>query len=200
MFSSIELAHVYNLKIDNDFALFRNRLLMADTGFKREILGRMMQIFIYDLCIVCQHGLSQMDTNDNTARIFLLLDLVYISFLQNTFSYIFSNCTLLFDKSFFRISVKKDNVHKCKKTFRKEGTKQIIWEKSYPQQMRRFYRQKWVIHELIHIIHRKKDKFCAFVRKKTEQRFCAIILKFTKIWNSIDFWIMKKLKNMSNNE
>lgn len=115
-------------------------------------------------------------------------------------SYIFSNCTLLFDKSFFRISVKKDNVHKCKKTFRKEGTKQIIWEKSYPQQMRRFYRQKWVIHELIHIIHRKKDKFCAFVREKTEQRFCAIILKFTKIWNSIDFWIMKKLKNMSNNE
>ena len=94
MFSSIELAHVYNLKIDNDFALFRNRLLMADTGFKREILGRMMQIFIYDLCIVCQHGLSQMDTNDNTARIFLLLDLVYISFLQNTFSYIFSNCSI----------------------------------------------------------------------------------------------------------
>ena len=73
MFSSIELAHVYNLKIDNDFALFRNRLLMADTGFKREILGRVMQIFIYDLWIVCQHGLSQMDTNDNTARIFLLL-------------------------------------------------------------------------------------------------------------------------------
>ena len=56
MFSSIELAHVYNLKIDNDFALFRNRLLMADTGFKREILGRMMQIFIYDLCIVCEGG------------------------------------------------------------------------------------------------------------------------------------------------
>jgi AraC-like DNA-binding protein len=30
-----------------------------------------MQIFIYDLWIACQHGLSQMDTNDNTARIFL---------------------------------------------------------------------------------------------------------------------------------
>ena len=73
MFSNIELAHVYNLKIDNDFALFRNRMLMADTGFKREILGRVMQIFIDDLWIVCQHGLSQMDTNDNTARIFLLL-------------------------------------------------------------------------------------------------------------------------------
>lgn len=57
--------------IDGDFALFRSRLLMADTGFKREILGRVMQIFIYDLWIVCQHGLSQMDTNDNTAQIFL---------------------------------------------------------------------------------------------------------------------------------
>ena len=57
--------------IDGDFALFRNRLLMPDTGFKREILGRVMQIFIYDLWIVCQHGLSQMETSDNTARIFL---------------------------------------------------------------------------------------------------------------------------------
>ena len=57
--------------MDNDFALFRNRLLMSDTGFKREILGRVMQIFIYDLWMVCQQGLSQMDTTDNTARIFL---------------------------------------------------------------------------------------------------------------------------------
>ena len=68
---SIHLDEESQLLIDNDFALFRNRLLMADTGFKREILGRVMQIFIYDLWIVCQHGLSQMDTNDNTARIFL---------------------------------------------------------------------------------------------------------------------------------
>ncbi len=57
--------------INNDFALFRNRLLMEDSAFKREILGRVMQIFIYDLWTVCQHGLSQMDTSDNTARIFL---------------------------------------------------------------------------------------------------------------------------------
>ena len=57
--------------MDDDFELFRKRLLMEDSGFKREILGRVMQIFIYDLWTVCQHGLSQMDTSDNTARIFL---------------------------------------------------------------------------------------------------------------------------------
>ena len=62
----------------SDFALFRSRLMMNDTGFKREILGRVMQIFIYDLWIVCQHGLSQMDTNDNTARIFLR----FLTFVQ----------------------------------------------------------------------------------------------------------------------
>ena len=57
--------------MNDDFELFRKRLLMEDSGFKREILGRVMQIFIYDLWTVCQHGLSQMDTSDNTARIFL---------------------------------------------------------------------------------------------------------------------------------
>lgn len=30
-----------------------------------------MQIFLFDLWTVCQHGLSQMETSDNTARIFL---------------------------------------------------------------------------------------------------------------------------------
>ena len=57
--------------IDDDFKLFRNRLAMPESGFQREILGRVIQIFIYDLWTVCQHGLSQMDTNDNIARIFL---------------------------------------------------------------------------------------------------------------------------------
>ena len=57
--------------INDDFELFRHRLSMQESGFKREVLGRVMQIFIYDLWTVCQHGLSQMDTSDNTARIFL---------------------------------------------------------------------------------------------------------------------------------
>ena len=57
--------------MDDDFALFRNRLSMPESVFKCEVLGRVMQIFIYDLWTVFQQGLSQMDTSDNTARIFL---------------------------------------------------------------------------------------------------------------------------------
>ena len=51
--------------MEDDFELFRRRLSMEDTGFKREVLGRVMQIFLFDLWTVCQHGLSQMDTSDN---------------------------------------------------------------------------------------------------------------------------------------
>ena len=67
-----------------DFGLFRMRLELPDNSFKREVLGRVMQIFLFDLWTVCQHGLSQMETSDrsafgrslppgreNTARIFL---------------------------------------------------------------------------------------------------------------------------------
>ena len=61
-----------SLKLMNaDFELFRMRLELPDNSFKREILGRVMQIFLFDLWTVCQHGLSQMETSDNTARIFL---------------------------------------------------------------------------------------------------------------------------------
>ena len=35
--------------MNDDFELFRKRLLMEDSGFKREILGRVMQIFIASL-------------------------------------------------------------------------------------------------------------------------------------------------------
>jgi len=67
-----------------DFELFRLRLGLPDNSFKREVLGRVMQIFLFDLWTACQHGLSQMETSDrsafgrslppgreNTARIFL---------------------------------------------------------------------------------------------------------------------------------
>jgi len=54
-----------------DFELFRLRLGFPNNSFKREVLGRVMQIFLFDLWTVCQHGLSQMETSDNTARIFL---------------------------------------------------------------------------------------------------------------------------------
>ena len=54
-----------------DFELFRSRLTQNESPFRLEIVGRIMQIFLYDLWTVYQHGLSQMETSDNTARIFL---------------------------------------------------------------------------------------------------------------------------------
>jgi len=57
--------------MESDFALFRSRLAQPDTAFKREVLGRVMQIFLFDLWTVCQHGLSQMETSDFTASLFL---------------------------------------------------------------------------------------------------------------------------------
>lgn len=57
--------------INSDFELFRQKLAQTDTTFKREVLGRVMQIFLYDLWTVYQHGLPQMETSDNSARIFL---------------------------------------------------------------------------------------------------------------------------------
>lgn len=61
-----------SLRVMNaDFELFRYRLTQPESPFRLEIVGRIMQIFLYDLWTVYQHGLSQMETSDNTARIFL---------------------------------------------------------------------------------------------------------------------------------
>ncbi len=57
--------------MEADFALFRSRLTQPESAFKREVLGRVMQIFLFDLWTVCQHGLSQMETSDFTASLFL---------------------------------------------------------------------------------------------------------------------------------
>lgn len=57
--------------INDDFALFRSRLEHPDSPFKEEVIGRVMQIFLYDLWTVYSAEMSQMETNDNAARIFL---------------------------------------------------------------------------------------------------------------------------------
>ena len=42
--------HEESLRVMNDdFALFRQRLAQPDTPFREEIIGRVMQIFLYDL-------------------------------------------------------------------------------------------------------------------------------------------------------
>ena len=64
--------HEESLRLMNDdFALFRRRLDMPDSPFQEEIIGRVMQIFLYDLRTVYSAEMSQMETNDNAARIFL---------------------------------------------------------------------------------------------------------------------------------
>ena len=60
--------HEQSLRLMNDdFALFRNRLDLPDTPFKEEVIGRVMQIFLYDLWTVYFSELAQMDNNDRSA-------------------------------------------------------------------------------------------------------------------------------------
>ena len=64
--------HEQSLRLmKDDFSLFRQRLDMPDSPFKEEVIGRVMQIFLYDLWTVYSAEMSQMETNDNSARIFL---------------------------------------------------------------------------------------------------------------------------------
>ena len=57
--------------MNNDFALFRNRISLPENPFKEEVVGRVMQIFLYDLWTVYSAEMTQVETSDNAARIFL---------------------------------------------------------------------------------------------------------------------------------
>lgn len=50
--------------------------------------------------------------------------------------------------------------------------------KSYSHFVKRIYRKKRVIHQVIHIIHRKCYKFRGLHSKIIEQKFCAYVIKF----------------------
>ena len=56
--------------IKGDFDLFRSRQ-GSESPFRRDVLGRVLQIFLYDLWTVYQHGLAKMETSDRTAQLFL---------------------------------------------------------------------------------------------------------------------------------
>lgn len=56
--------------IKGDFDLFRCRQ-GSESPFRRDVLGRVLQIFLYDLWTVYQHGLAKMETTDHTAQLFL---------------------------------------------------------------------------------------------------------------------------------
>lgn len=57
--------------IASDFDLFRARIDDEGTLFKRDILGRIMQIFLFDLWSVLHHHMPTMEASDNASRIFL---------------------------------------------------------------------------------------------------------------------------------
>ena len=58
--------HEESLRLMNDdFSLFRQRLDMSESPFREEVIGRVMQIFLYDLWTVYSSEMSQMETNDN---------------------------------------------------------------------------------------------------------------------------------------
>lgn len=57
--------------IAGDFDLFKERIADGNTLFKREILGRIMQIFLFDLWSVYRHHMTTMEASDNASRIFL---------------------------------------------------------------------------------------------------------------------------------
>ncbi len=64
--------HANSLRLLNDdFKLFQDRLTQNDSLFKEEVIGRVLQIFLYDLWMVYSTEMSQMETSDNAARIFL---------------------------------------------------------------------------------------------------------------------------------
>lgn len=64
--------HQESLRLMNDdFALFSQRLAQQDSPFKEEITGRVMQIFLFDLWTVYSSEMSQMVASDNASRIFL---------------------------------------------------------------------------------------------------------------------------------
>jgi len=71
--------HEQSLRLmNNDFGLFCDRLEQPDSPFKKEIIGRVVQIFLYDLWTVYSDEITQMETTDNAARIFLrFLSLVH---------------------------------------------------------------------------------------------------------------------------
>lgn len=56
--------------IKDDFGLFRCRQVLG-SPFRREVSGRVLQIFHYDLWTVYQHGLAAMEASDRSAQLFV---------------------------------------------------------------------------------------------------------------------------------
>jgi AraC family transcriptional activator of pobA len=57
--------------INGDFLQFRHRLANEDALFHDDVIGRVLQIFLFDIWDVYSASIRNMQTDDNSARIFI---------------------------------------------------------------------------------------------------------------------------------
>src|SRR5574344_2714707 len=57
--------------LSGDFLQFRQRLDNEDALFHDDVIGRVLQIFLFDIWDVYSSSIRTMQTDDNTARIFI---------------------------------------------------------------------------------------------------------------------------------
>lgn len=64
--------HAENLNImREDFIQFKSRINQSDRLFQEEIIGRLLQIFLFDLWNVIEDEIDQTEIDDNATRIFI---------------------------------------------------------------------------------------------------------------------------------
>lgn len=97
--------------IENDFHQFKLRLAADDEMFKIELLGRQMQIFLYDLWIIYSKGITEMNANDNSSLIFLrFISLVQQHCKKNRDVAFFADLICITPKYLSQVSNKVTNV------------------------------------------------------------------------------------------
>jgi AraC family transcriptional activator of pobA len=58
-------------RLNDDFIQFRHRLSNEDALFHDDVIGRLLQIFLFDIWDVYSASIRNMQTDDNSARIFI---------------------------------------------------------------------------------------------------------------------------------
>jgi hypothetical protein len=57
--------------LNGDFTQFRHRLANEDALFHDDVIGRVLQIFLFDIWDMYSASIQNMQTDDNSARIFI---------------------------------------------------------------------------------------------------------------------------------
>ncbi len=65
--------------MESDFVLFRRRQDEVANPFRRELMGRVLQMFLFDMWHICSDEVASTDTSDNAAQLFFR----YLSLVQS---------------------------------------------------------------------------------------------------------------------